>query len=277
MVDIAEAMTMAEDNKPSTDGEFLFHGRLVPMGRQGNIVYARTLRRDEEDTGEAVHLNAGDRLVIPTGEFVFDTDQIDALSPKRMGGYAPLANTVWTWHQIVGEEPEYAFFLFALAQRLDAAHDLWSQAIRDREDAINSDGIVRRAGLFEALATAQMAIIAFGRAIIMVETLVAQYCPDLKTPEETDKVQRAVRQLRRSFEHIDERAQGKAAPNNGVDLRAWSIFDQSEFVERAILRYQGDELNFQKDVLAALLACREVIKQSFDSRIKSRGHDNQSI
>lgn len=267
---------MDENNKPSNDGEFLFHGRLVPMGREGNIVYARTLRPGEEDTGEGVHVNAGDRLVIPAGEFVFNTDQIDALIPKRMGGYAPIANTVWTRHQIVGEEPEYAFFLFALAQRLDAAHDLWSQAIQDREDAINSDGIVRRAGLFEALSTAQMAIIALDRAIVMVETLVAQYCPDLKTPEETDKVQRAVRQLRRSFEHIDERAQGKAGPNKGVDLRAWSIFDQSEFVERAILRYQDDELDFHEDVLAALLACREVIKQSFDSRFKSRGHDNQT-
>ena len=267
---------MAEKNEPIAVGEFLFLGRLIPIGREGNTVYARTLRHGEEDTGEAVHLNAGDRLVIPAGEFLFNTDQIDELSPKRMGGYAPIANTVWTWHQIAGEEPEYAHFLFALAQRLDAAHDLWSQAIQDREDAIKSDGIVRRAGLFEALSTAQMAVIAFGRAIVMVETLVAQYCPDLKTPEETEKVQRAVRQLRRSFEHIDERAQGKAAPNSEVDLRAWSIFDQSEFVERAVLRYQSDELNFQEDVLAALLACREVIKQSFDSRFKSRGHDNQT-
>ena len=44
-------------------------------------MYARSLRPDEEDTGEGVHLNAGDRLVIPAGGFVFDTDQIDAMSP----------------------------------------------------------------------------------------------------------------------------------------------------------------------------------------------------
>ena len=194
-----------------------------------------------------------------------------------MGGYAPVANTVWTWHQFLGnEQPEFAFFLFELAQRLDAAHDLWSQAIQDREDAISSDGIVRRTGLFESLRTAQMAVIAFGRAMTMVETLVTQYCPDLQMPEETGRVQRAVSLLRRSFEHIDERAQGKVSQKNVVDLSAWTIFDQSDFFERAVLRYQDVALDFQADVLAALLACREVIKQSFDSRVKSREQNDQT-
>lgn len=268
---------MEQNDTQGTGGDFLFAARLVPIGRDGNIVYARTLRPGEEDTGEAVHLNVGDRLVIPTGGLVFDTDQIDAMSPVRMGGYAPVANTVWTWHQFASyEQPEYAFFLFALAQRLDAAHDLWSQAMQTREDAISSDGVVRRAGLFEALRTAEMAIIAFGRAITMVETLVTQYCPDLCMPEETDRVQRAVRLLRRSFEHIDERAQGRVSQKNVVDLSAWTIFDQTYFFERAVLRYQDVTLDFQADVLAALLACREVIKQSFESRVKSRKQNDQT-
>ena len=45
-----------------TDGDFLFAARLVPLGRKGNIVYARSLRPGEEDTGESVRLKAGEQL-----------------------------------------------------------------------------------------------------------------------------------------------------------------------------------------------------------------------
>ena len=58
---------MTNDGDIQDQGNFLFGGRIVPIRREGNIVYARTLRRGEEDTGEAVNLEAGDRLVIPAG------------------------------------------------------------------------------------------------------------------------------------------------------------------------------------------------------------------
>ncbi len=52
-----------EDNNQD-QADFLFAGRIVPIKREGNVVYARTLRRGEEDTGEAVHLEPGDRIVM---------------------------------------------------------------------------------------------------------------------------------------------------------------------------------------------------------------------
>ena len=55
------------------DDNFLFAGRLVPLGRKGNIVYARNLRPGEEDTGEVVHVKAGEELVIPAGELIIDS------------------------------------------------------------------------------------------------------------------------------------------------------------------------------------------------------------
>ena len=101
-----------------TDGDFLFASRLVPLGRKGNIVYARSLRPGEEDTGEGVHVNAGEQLVIPAGELIIDSREVDAYyNPADTGGYAPVANTVWTWYQIVPEELGFFHYFFALARR----------------------------------------------------------------------------------------------------------------------------------------------------------------
>ena len=63
-------------DKPGQDN-FLLGGRIVPIRREGNVVYARSLRRGEDDTGEGVNLNPGDRLVIPAGELVIDSRDID--------------------------------------------------------------------------------------------------------------------------------------------------------------------------------------------------------
>ena len=101
---------MTNDANEENQGDFLFGGRIVPIKREGNIVYARSLRRGEEDTGEGVALQPGDRLVIPAGELVIDSRQIDTYyNPKGLGGYAPVANTVWTWYRIATEQ--LGFFL----------------------------------------------------------------------------------------------------------------------------------------------------------------------
>ena len=73
---------MVDNKKQDLGDELLFYGRLVPDGREGNKVYARSLRPGEEDTGEGVNLNAGDELVIRPGGLVINSDEIDALSPK---------------------------------------------------------------------------------------------------------------------------------------------------------------------------------------------------
>ena len=87
---------MEKDDSKQPEGEFLTAGRLIPIGREGNKVFARTLRLGEEDTGEVVNLEPGDELVIPAGGLVVDSRAIDAQSTKGLGGYAPVANTVWT-------------------------------------------------------------------------------------------------------------------------------------------------------------------------------------
>ena len=76
------------------DPQFMLGGRLIPTKREGNKVYARTLRWGEDDPGETVHLETGDQLIIPAGDLVIDTRQIDSMSPVGVGGYAIQSQTL---------------------------------------------------------------------------------------------------------------------------------------------------------------------------------------
>ena len=251
-------------------GEFLTGGRIVPMGREGNKVFARTLRPGEEDTGEAIHIGPGDQLVIPAGGLVIDSREIDAQSIKGLGGYAPVANTVWTWYRIVGEQLGFFLFFFSLARRIDAAHALWASAIQEHERAEGEGVILRRTRFFNALATAEVAIIALHRGITMVYSLIDKFCPDLEVPDSVQNIQTAVRDMRNAFEHIDDRAEGRVGMSRKAAPDALSIFHQPDFIESSVLRYKGHSLNFNEDVLTALLECRELIMEAIDSRAASR-------
>lgn len=152
---------MGNISNAQPEGETIWITRLVPDGREGNKVFARSLRPGEVDTGEAVHVEAGEELVIRAGRLSIDSDEVEARSPVGMGGYAPVANTIWTMHQFMEEQVAFYLFIFALARRLDAAHRSWSEAMKDRNAAIEQDGFNRRDTIFSALATAEIAVVAF--------------------------------------------------------------------------------------------------------------------
>ena len=259
---------MTNEGNNQDQGNFLFGGRIVPIKREGNVVYARTLRRGEEDTGEAVHLEPGDRLVIPAGELVIDSRNIDEYhNPKGLGDYRPVANTVWTWYQIATEQLGFFLFFFSLARRIDAAHVLWALAIQARDKARDDGGILQRQGHFKVLAAAEVAIIALGRCYRMVRALIEKYCPELQVPDRVTKTLEAVQEMRNAFEHIDERAEGKVGRGK-VHPDALTIFHQPDFVESSILRYKDYELDFDADVIAALVDCRELIMDAIDARAR---------
>ena len=261
---------MVNNSDKQPEGEIIWVGRLVPDGREGNKVFARSLRPGEEDTGEGVRIEAGEQLVIRPGGLSVNSDEIDAHSPVGMGGYAPIANTIWTIHHFTGEQLGYYLFIFAFARRLDAAHRSWSEAMKDRNSAIGQDGINRRYAMFSALATAEIAVVALHRASTMAATLIEKHCSDLRLPDEVRRVQPALKDMRDAFEHIDERAEGKVGMNQKLELSALSIFDQPDFSESPILRYKEHTLDFDQDFLAALLACRKLILDSLDSRVRQR-------
>ena len=261
-------MTNESDNQDQ--GSFLFGGRIVPIRREGNVVYARTLRRDEEDTGEAVHLEPGDRLVIPAGELVVDSRDIDEYyNPIGLGGYRPVANTVWTWHRFATERLGFFLFFFALARRTDAAHALWVSAIEARDKARTEGGNPQRQAAFNALAAAEVAIVALGRCYRMVSVLVEKYCPGIAVPDSVTKTREAVLEMRNAFEHIDERAETNVGGGK-LDADALTIFNQPDFVQGSILRYKDYELNFESEVIAALVDCRELIMDAIDARAKQQ-------
>ena len=267
---------MTNDANEENQGDFLFGGRIVPIKREGNIVYARSLRRGEEDTGEGVALQPGDRLVIPAGELVIDSRQIDTYyNPKGLGGYAPVANTVWTWYRIATEQLGFFLFFFSLARRTDAAHALWASAMQARDKAREKRGIPQRQGAFNALATAEMTIIALHRCIRMVYALVEKFCPELEVPDSVIKIQKPVEEMRHAFEHIDERAEGKVGPSAKTHPEALTIFNQPDFVHSSILRYREHVLDLETKVIVALLDSRELIMCAIDARAARQGDDQE--
>ena len=263
-----------EGNNPD-QSNFLFAGRIVPIKREGNIVYARTLRRGKEDTGKVVHLEPGDRLIFPAGELSVNSRDIDELhNPKGPGGYRPVANTVWTWYRIATEQLGFFLFLFAFARRTDAAHALWVLAIEARDKARREGGIPQRQAHFNALAAAEMAIVALGRCYRMVSALVEKHCQELQVPDSVTKTQEAVLEMRNGFEHIDERAEAKVGGGR-YDADALTIFNQPDFVAASVLHYKGYSLNFDSDAIAALLDCRGLVMDAIDVRSKQRAENKK--
>lgn len=267
---------MTDTGDQPGEGNFLIGGRLVPDGREGNIIYARTLQRGEEDTGEGVHVEAGEQLVIRAGGFVIDSQDIDEYhNPILSSGYRPVANTVWTWHQFAKEQLGFFLFSSALARRTDAAHALWVSAIKTRDEARKEAGIPHRQANIHALAAAEVAIIALGRCYRMVRVLVEKYCPGMDIPQSVTKTEDAVLEMRNAFEHIDERAEGKVSPRRVNVVDALTIFNQPDFVQESVLRYKNYELNFESDVIVALISCRELIMEAVDERAKQQSGSNK--
>ena len=156
-----------------------------------------------------MNVRAGEQLIIRVGGLVISSDEIDALNPKGYGGYAPVANTVWTWYSIVGERVGFFLYLYALARRLDAAHAAWELAMREREDARGEGAIVQRIGFFRALSEAEVTIIALHRAMKMLLQFDGVFPLGLEIPDSIRKLEPMVKDMRDAFEHIDERALGK--------------------------------------------------------------------
>ena len=104
----------------------------------------------------------------------------------------------------------------------------------------------------------------------MVYSLIDKFCPDLEVPDSVHKIRDAVWGMRNAFEHIDERAEGRVGRSKDVELDALTIFDQPDFIESSVLSYKTHSLNFEEDILSALLDCRELIMDAIDARAESK-------
>ena len=247
------------------DDELLLLGRLVPAGSDENTVFARSLRPGEEDTGEAVHVPAGKRLMIRAGDLSFNSDEIDARSPQGRGGYAPVADTLWTWYRLVGaKDQSFLMMVLAAARRLDATHAFWSATMAALDESASLAGIERRSTLFRALAMAEVTVISLSRSVQTLYRLEERLDLGLQIPEEIDSLRATLQRMRNALEHIDERAMGEA--RDGTAESAMSIFFQPHFVDQGVLTYAGEGMLFTEGVPVALGHCREVIMSVIDLR-----------
>ena len=247
------------------DDELLLLGRLVPAGSDENTVFARLLRPGEEDTGEAVHVPAGKRLMIKAKDLSFSSDEIDARSPKGRGGYAPVADTLWTWYRLMGaNDQSFLLMVLAAARRLDATHGFWSATMDALDESATLAGIERRSTLFRALSMAEVTVISLSRSVQMLYGLEERFDLGLRIPEEIDSLRATLRRMRNAFEHIDERAMGAA--RDGTAESAMSVFFQPHFVDQGVLTYAGEGMLFTEGMPLALGHCREVIMSVIDRR-----------
>ena len=254
-----EPITHLSLNIGSGEDELLLVGiRVIPAGRDGSTVLARTLNHGEPDSGEGIVLQPGERLLFPPGSIKATVQDIDRVNTPDSYGYAVIANTVWTWLQI-GPSPDPKFFeyLFAAARRLDSAHALCVSVMSEFGNNANWLSIKSRERVFRALGNAELMCIALNRADMMIKDIVAMWPVATTLPDEVDTILPALSAIRNAFEHIDERAMGRARHEHETD--AVSIFNQIEFVTSGILRYANYSPDLRSQVIPALIASRTFI------------------
>ena len=242
--------------------DFLAGVRVVPAGRNGNVVYGRSLNDGETDSGEGISLEVGETLEFPAESISVTMADVDRYSEPGDSGYAPVANAVWTWLAIPPREQDQIFvnYLEAAARRLDAAHVHCSGALRGLAKYPNERGFRAREAMFDALGDAESMSVALSRAIGMIDGAPTTISAPSRVPKEVTVIREAVLAIRNAFEHIDERAIGKAYREGPKD--AMSVFDQLEFFTSGVLRYAGHTLDIRGEAVPALVAGRRFIVEA---------------
>ena len=241
------------------ESEFLVGIRVVPAGRKGNIVYGRTLNHGEPDSGEGIQLKPGETFQIPPGGLRVTIADVDRYAEAGDDGYAPVANTVWTWLQIPPHDhksEEFVRYILAAARRLDMAHSQCNSVLRFLDDPTDEKGFPAREAFFDAYGHAELMCVALGRAVRMITGARKNISARAAVPLEVDKIEEAISAIRNAFEHIDERAVGKARGESPAD--AISVFRQSDFPS-GVLRYANYSIDLRAEVLPALIAGRQFI------------------
>ena len=234
--------------------------RVVPAGRDGSRLYGRTLNQGEPDTGEGILIEPGETLEFPAGSISFTMADVDRYAEPGPDGYAPVANTVWTWLAIPPHQDDQAFvnYLLAAARRIDTAHKHCTAALSFLDNTPADElGFRARESMFDALGHGESMCVALSRALRMIARASQMISTPTTVPPEVDAIEDTVLAVRNAFEHIDERAVGKARNENSID--AMSVFDQSDFFVSGVLRYAGHSLDIRTEVMPALIAGRRFI------------------
>ena len=196
--------TNTDEHNENKKDNYLFDRRIVPIKREGNVVYARTLRRGEEDTGEVVQMEAGDRLVIPPGGLLIDSRDIDDELEEDLGGYKSISPVINIFCACLEGPIEQKKILFAISRWMDSTHLHWKNYTMAVDGMSNAAGLKEKAFFSMAWASAEQAVIMLHR----LNQLVARYNKNfggIKVPGMLKKSSKTVKRLRDNIEHIDEK------------------------------------------------------------------------
>ncbi len=246
--------------------DMMFPIRVVPDGRGPGVVFGRTLAFGEEDDGRRIHVRAGEQLAFRPGAIAIALDGIDefyrAVDPDRPFGSLATALRVWLG---IGSEPhgteELNRIAWAAAHRLDAAASFLHRAAQLR-DTIETEPSLRAVKLVakadEIVHLTQEGVVALARSIALVQTGVdhCKYEVALSIVVQTNAS--ALKALRDSYEHIEERATGHIGRGR-PDERAKQVFETQALIRGGTIEYLEHRLDIE-DLPAILDACRQAIK-----------------
>ena len=236
--------------------------RVVLDRREPGLVLARTLRFGEADDGRRVHVRPGERFELPKGAVQISLDGIEAfyqdLDPDRPHG--SMAAVVRVWQKTAGiDPPELGLIVQAAAHRLDAAAYLMPRLLTVGE-SLRSDGeggprLV--AAIDEYVHLVQGVVVALARCVALIER--SRDLPGFELPrwDAIDRHGPALKDIRDAYEHIDERAFGRAW--KAEDDRNLMIFDHTLLVREGIIVYFDHRLDVA-DLTDVIAACRSAVK-----------------
>ena len=255
-------------NIPFGDDEHGFIERVTIAGREGKTVFLRSVGLDEVKVKKA-HVNAGEEGKIRAGDLIINSREFDIYHTCKLesvGGYIPISPTINAW-PFRGKDVRAFLHFLSTARKIDLAHALWAQSIQSLEKARREKSPIREAEAFISLGKAEASIISLNRGLEMLWNLNSSgYC-QISTPKTVSNMKPAIKSMRDAFEHINDRASGMTGARSRVDIQtAYSIFDQSDFVDSGVIVYGEYSLEFERGVLLLLLDCRKYLMDVLESR-----------
>lgn len=244
--------------------------RVVPAGRDGNVVYGRSLNAGEPDTGERISIEAGEKLVCLPGSIKVTLEDVDRYAEQEPDGYKAITNTVWTWLHIP-PSPKELFFNFAvtMARRLDEAHALCASAIREMGDRPEEPFIKTRSRTFDALGKAELMCVSLSLVFELVSHGADRFSLKTPLPAEIKEISDTVRVMRNAFMHLYSLVPGgylmEERPGRTVmeveerEGDATAILAQGQLVSHGILQYADRSLDLRRQVIPTLIAVRSFI------------------
>jgi hypothetical protein len=224
-------------------------------------IWLRSLKPGEPDPPERVRVPWGYTVTVDPGSIVLDIDRIDGMTPTGADGYAPLANTIWTWmnlQQTPGVDA-LARFLLAAARRLDVAHRCFD-SVRADMDRLNAEsaGPNIRAVVFEIVGQVEIMVIALSRAVDMAVKLNSVVPITTTVPLSVFAAKSTLTIIRDAYEHIEDRALGRV--RNTAHKHALTIFDWTSLLREDAITY-GDQRLELRDVPGLLIDTRRYLKE----------------